>query len=535
MINYLFYILFTSAENSNSVVCGNNPSETIYISDENDVSLINNCNIMNSSIYIHGENNIFSIEKMSSITEILGDLVISDTTELKNLAGLKNLERVLGLDLYLDTYSIVIRDNPKLGFTDTINWTKLTSYPFKINNNSINVECYETCNGCFGPGPYLCQECINISFWDSSVCVNECFEFYNESKYCHRIPPMPMIININSMNSTNLNFTWNINPNESYPYLINGVDILFNGMNIYNYNVDSTGYIYSQNFNETFEVYGLYPNTSYDITGMLFGNELMSNHTNISFTTPDYILPNNTDFLAIQNTTNELILLLWNEIKIPPVLAFNDAYIYSTLDITSIDSNTTLSLYNNTKNYKIINYENFNLTSGDYIFALKSYLYAPMLVRLFENNWYYDTFTLTTASTTASTTATYSDSDTNTVIRISTTTSSILNNDDDNNDVKNTLLIVIYVILAVLLVLLCIYGYYKYQDNKRKNTLSRLTGRNRNLEHPKPVSYANTVYDPTELNEMTTEVGSPTAEYFSRDALNNPNYQYRNEDNYYDC
>ena len=92
---------------------------------------------------------------------------------------------------------------------------------------------------------------------------------------------MPMIININSMNSTNLNFTWNINPNESYPYLINGVDILFNGMNIYNYNVDSTGYIYSQNFNETFEVYGLYPNTSYDITGMLFGNELMSNHTNI--------------------------------------------------------------------------------------------------------------------------------------------------------------------------------------------------------------------------------------------------------------
>ena len=192
---------------------------------------------------------------------------------------------------------------------------------------------------------------------------------------------------------------------------------------------------------------------------------------------------------------------------------------------------TAIPLYHYTIILKIINYENFNLTSGDYIFALKSYLYAPMLVRLFENNWYYDTFTLTTASTTA----TYSDSDTNTVIRISTTTSSILNNDDDNNDVKNTLLIVIYVILAVLLVLLCIYGYYKYQDNKRKNTLSRLTGRNRNLEHPKPVSYANTVYDPTELNEMTTEVGSPTAEYFSRDALNNPNYQYRNEDNYYDC
>ena len=69
---------------------------------------------MNSSIYIHGENNIFSIEEMDNIREILGDLVIVDTTELKNLAGLKNVERILGLDLYLDTYSIVIRDNPKL-------------------------------------------------------------------------------------------------------------------------------------------------------------------------------------------------------------------------------------------------------------------------------------------------------------------------------------------------------------------------------------------------------------------------------------
>ena len=50
---------------------------------------------MNSGIYIHGENNIFSIAEMDNIREILGDLVIVDTTELKNLAGLKNVERIL--------------------------------------------------------------------------------------------------------------------------------------------------------------------------------------------------------------------------------------------------------------------------------------------------------------------------------------------------------------------------------------------------------------------------------------------------------
>lgn len=568
LFNFLFCILFTlslvaSGIAPDSVVCGNNPTDTVYIADNDDILSINDCNIMNSSIYIHGENNIFSIEEMDNIREILGDLVIVDTTELKNLAGLKNIDRILGLDLYLDTYSIVIRDNPKLAFTDTINWSKITNYPVKINNNSINVECYETCVGCFGPGPYLCQDCVNTSFWGSSVCVNKCLEYHNESNYCHRIPPLPMEITAFINNSTNMNFTWSINENEPYPYLINGVNILFNDLDIYNYSIDSTGYSYDQTFNETFEVSGLYPNTQYNITGMLYGNNLMSNHTFITFTTPDYILPNITDFLAIQNYSTGLILMLWNEVKIPPSTAFSDSHAYYSLNITDITGSDILIYDNLNRSYKIIDYNGINIFSGDYNVAIKSYLNAPILDRIYESSWFYDTFTVQTTPTTsptstATSTATTTKSTTVTTTVTSTPTfsptfspstsstsssssSTKLKNDNDDS-VINILLILIYIFVAITILLLIIYYYFKYREQKRQNTLSRLTGRNRALDNSKPVAYANTIYDPTvdnpELNdvdESTSDVGSPTSQYFSRDAMNNPNYNYFDETNYYDC
>ena len=53
--------------------------DTVYIADNDYILSINDCNIMNSIFYIHGENNIFSIEEMDNIREILGDLVIVDT------------------------------------------------------------------------------------------------------------------------------------------------------------------------------------------------------------------------------------------------------------------------------------------------------------------------------------------------------------------------------------------------------------------------------------------------------------------------
>ena len=196
---------------------------------------------------------------------------------------------------------------------------------------------------------------------------------------------MPMEITAFINNSTNMNFTWSINENEPYPYLINGVNILFSDLDIYNYSIDSTGYSYDQTFNETFEVSGLYPNTQYNITGMLYGNNLMSNHTFITFTTPDYILPNITDFLTIQNYSTGLILMLWNEVKIPPSTAFSDSRAYYSLNITDSSGSDVLNYDNLNRSYKIIDYNGINIFSGDYNVAIKSYLNAPVLDRLYEN------------------------------------------------------------------------------------------------------------------------------------------------------
>ena len=64
------------------------------------------CSAVNASVYIHGENNIGSLGELNGITEINGDLVITDNTELRNLKGLQNLQRVNGEDLYFDQYSL---------------------------------------------------------------------------------------------------------------------------------------------------------------------------------------------------------------------------------------------------------------------------------------------------------------------------------------------------------------------------------------------------------------------------------------------
>ena len=66
---------------------------------------------------------------------------------------------------------------------------------------------------------------------------------------------------------------------------------------------------------------------------------------------------------------------------------------------------------------------------------------------------------------------------------------------------------------------------FKYREQKRQNTLSRLTGRNRTLDNNKPVAYANTIYDPTvdnpELNDVDDRTRSLKLIDFMTDAIKN--------------
>ena len=126
--------------------CGLDPSDTIYISSIEETNELGTCSAVNASVYIHGENNIGSLSALNGITEINGDLVITDNTEVRNLKGFQNLGRVHGEDLYLDQYSIVITDNSKLAFVDRVNWTSITDYPTKFSGNAnLSVVCDTVC------------------------------------------------------------------------------------------------------------------------------------------------------------------------------------------------------------------------------------------------------------------------------------------------------------------------------------------------------------------------------------------------------
>ena len=133
-------LTFTSAKIGNN--CGESPTDTIYVSTIDDVESVGSCSVVNASVFIHGENNIGSLSDLNGINQINGDLVITDTTEIRNLKGLHNLARVNGEDLYLDQYAVVITDNTRLAYIDTINWTSITDYPTDFRNNAdVSVVC----------------------------------------------------------------------------------------------------------------------------------------------------------------------------------------------------------------------------------------------------------------------------------------------------------------------------------------------------------------------------------------------------------
>ena len=87
---------------------------------------------------------------------------------------------ILSIELYSDNNSVVIRHNTDpfnspwgLCYVDTINWSLLTVYDQWINDNGpVCSDCYNECNGCWGPGPQLCQLCKN--YLSGFTCIQQC-------------------------------------------------------------------------------------------------------------------------------------------------------------------------------------------------------------------------------------------------------------------------------------------------------------------------------------------------------------------------
>ena len=490
LLNLLISSFASTASTASN--CGFNPIDTIYISTLEDTNELGTCSAVNASIYIHGENNIGSLSALNGITEINGDLVITDNTEIRNLKGFQNLGRVHGEDLYLDQYSIVITDNSNLAFVDRVNWTSITDYPTKFTGNSnLSVVCDLVCNNCFGPGPFLCQSCKNTSFFNTSICLAECNEFHLNTTYCHHVAPYPIDLTINSINSTCFNYTWNFGENEPYLDTITGVEVDLGNYTIYNYTIDDTGYYYNRNFTDTFLVCGLIPDTSYSLTGMLFGNDLMSNHTRVSVLTEEYYINNiSYVFVGHVNTTTN-VLLVWNETSVPSSdNYFDTAFTFYEVEINSTN-NFNYTNYNLTSRYLI-----FNLENGNYTITVRPGMYISNYEHEYFGEWFSLDFIIFVEDPTLSSTASSTPSST----ASSTTSSGINNGDSGNNDTSKILLIIAIVIATIVFLIASVVLYDRYKLKKNNNMVSRLTGRNNSTDRNPAVAYSNSSYETPGFN-----------------------------------
>ena len=81
----LFAILGNQFSNCESITCGNHPQKNFYVSNNIELNDLSNCNIVNGSVFINGEYSLTTLEPLKNIERITGKLVILDSHVLDNL------------------------------------------------------------------------------------------------------------------------------------------------------------------------------------------------------------------------------------------------------------------------------------------------------------------------------------------------------------------------------------------------------------------------------------------------------------------
>jgi len=329
MLGKLFIITLLSIS-SYANVC--HPTAGTYvILTESDIYDISNCTSIDGSLFIHGGIEVYDLKPLSNLEKINGYLVIWNNQRLYDLNGLQNLKNITGEQLYLDQYSLYIKDNfwnshihngnetrNGLCYIDTINWDNILNnvghldnnpqcicnqyrngaspsntnlcmgpseswgipcYPMQNNqcngdwtrctasnniwcedspaqlcrmlcptpncqsnqcamrdgiccgyhceqkhnnylldNNGENCTgCHSECNGCFGAGPRLCQECINYKSGD--ICVPNCpIGTTIEGLNCiESFPSAPTNFSVSVLNYSSVRIYWD------YPEIPSGI------------------------------------------------------------------------------------------------------------------------------------------------------------------------------------------------------------------------------------------------------------------------------------------------------------------------
>ena len=486
---------------NNNTLCGTNPTNTFFISNYENINSLKNCSTLNSSVYINGENNIYSLQNLSNIKTIHGDLVITDNTELKNLKGLQNLNQIMGMDLYLDKYSLVITDNSKLSFIDNVNWSKITDVTkVKFNkNNPTNHLCDQVCNGCYGPGPYLCQECNYYTIYENGnrICVNYCSDDnVINNNTCINQPPLEPVLFTNWKNETCLNIGWQVSDLELYKNNVNGISISFEDNNIYKFFVNDTGYTYNtSNLENSKLICKLVPFTNYTVNGILHGNYLTSPTSELIATTLDYVAHPLSNFNINYNDLNYMTVIHWDNYALPNDDYFKNSNIYYTVFITNFFDNIILNETNTTDNI----YITYLLDSpSKYTIGVRNNVILNNIT--YTSDWLFKELILTSTTTTSTTSSSTSSSST------SSSSTKVLQDKKDNSLV----LLIIYIIAGIIIFLFMVLIILYVRGLIHQRNLLRLT-ENKNRTD-------NDVY----INNFETE------DYF-RDSHVNPTY----EENYF--
>ena len=71
--------------------CGDNPSNTYFISKDSEFSQISECAMINSSVFINGEYDITTLNYMENNSMIHGDLVIQNSHNIYNLNSINQM------------------------------------------------------------------------------------------------------------------------------------------------------------------------------------------------------------------------------------------------------------------------------------------------------------------------------------------------------------------------------------------------------------------------------------------------------------
>ena len=308
MYKLLISFLLCLFKYSSSETCIPNDG-TFYINDNSQMNSLINCTSIDGNLVIIGEYQLNEIY-LNKLKNITGYLVVMDSHTLNSLKGLKYLENIKGDDLYLNQYSLVVKNNNAdndqgLCYVDTINWSFLTNKSIHIENNNNNCPvCDDNCIGCWDSGPRNCQFCKNYT--SGITCVESCpYGTLLDNDRCIESKPSSIILNANSVSLNNINLSWQFS---------NGTNGVILGCDIYRNNtLLINDVILDNNINFNYIDYNLNNNTFYKYQVYCYNNKNGSYSNFLILKTKNLEYIKNLTLLA--QSTNSLDFT-WNSINV---------------------------------------------------------------------------------------------------------------------------------------------------------------------------------------------------------------------------